>query len=190
MATSKGSGSHRTDTTAPLADTSGEDFAIDWTKVGAADPAEQQLAVPETPDPIKQLLDHARANMMDEDEDTEEVYARMAAQLMAATTADEVFDSQDSTKADTILGIPVWVTEVSIRESDEEFAEGLGYFAVVKGIRSDKRSECAISCGGWSVVMELIRIHMLGELPQMMVFRKKERKTKRGYYPLYISRPM
>lgn len=190
MAERKATGAHATRAADPLTDTS-TDTDTSWLDgMGAADPSTQQVAVPSAEDPIKQLLDYARANMMDEDEDTDEVYARMAAQLMAATTADEVIDAQDSTKAENILGIPIWCTDVKVRESDEEFAEGLGYFAIVKGIRSDKREECTVSCGGWSVVMELIRIHMLGELPYMIVLRKKDRKTKRGYYPLYVGRPM
>lgn len=174
----------------PLQDTS-NDEGTDWLGAAPHNPDAQQLATtPDLSDPVKVLLDYARANMMDDEEDTEAVYARMAAQLLQANTADEVFDSQDSTKAETVLGIPIWCTDVKVRESDEEFTEGLGYFAIIKGVRSDKRTECVISCGGWSVVMELIRIHMLHDLPQMMVVRQKPRKTKRGFYPLYIGRPM
>lgn len=189
MTESKAKSSTRHAATPPLADTSG-DTGDTWLEgLSTMDPADQQLAVPDASDPIKALLDYARANMMEEETDTEAVYARMAAQLMAANSVDEVLDTQDSTKAETILNIPIWVTSVTVQESDEEFAEGVGYFVIIKGIRSDRRTEVAVSCGGWSVFMELVRIHMLNDLPQMLCIRQKKRKTKNGYYPLFIGRP-
>lgn len=190
MAERKSSGSHSAAEALGLKDTSNE-TADEWLDgLKPADPADQGLAVVDLSDPVRQLLDYARANMMNEEEDTEEVYARMAAQIMRANTADEVIDAQESTKAEHILNIPIWCTSIVVQESDEEFAEGVGLFAIVKGVRSDRREEVAVSCGGWSVVMEAIRIHMLGELPYMLTIRQKKRKTKRGFYPLYIGRPM
>ena len=190
MAERKASGSHSAKDALGLQDTSDE-TGTDWLDgLKPADPADQGLAVVDLSDPVRQLLDYARAHMMAEEEDTEEVYARMAAQILRANTADEVIDAQDSTKAENILNIPIWCTSITAQDSDEEFAEGVGLFIIVKGIRSDRREEVAVACGGWSVVMEGIRIHMLNELPYMLTIRQKKRKTKRGFYPLYIGRPM
>lgn len=190
MAERKSSGSHSAAEALGLKDTSSE-TGTDWLDgLKPADPADQGLAVPDLSDAIQQLLNYARENMMAPEEDTAEVYARMAAQIMRANSVDEVIDAQDSTKAEQILNIPIWVSDIFAQDSDEEFAEGVGLFIIVKGVRSDRREEVTVSCGGWSVVMEGIRIHMLNELPQMLTIRQKKRKTKRGFYPLYIGRPM
>lgn len=154
------------------------------------DPSMQGMVQSSTLPAMDQMIAWMAGHLVEEEEDTMEVYRRMAEQLHKAASVDAVLNGGETTGAEKVIGIPLWIDRVEYQEADEAYQDGLPYFAILRVRRSDTREEDVVTVGAVGVVMQIVELHMRGAFPLVLCIRQKTRRTKKGHYPLYIGPPM
>lgn len=115
------------------------------------------------------------------EEDPDEVRRRIEAQLLSATSLDELLGERSLTPGKTFVNKPFEARGVSWRHSDIE-GEGLPFYAIIEAVTPDGEL-LQISCGARSVVQKLAIMESRGWLPAWV--RIVEGKTTpSGYKPL------
>jgi len=105
--------------------------------------------------------------------------------ILNAKSWDELDDPWNSARADALLNVELRIDSLTRRPSS--FADGLGIFLVVHGIRMDTKEPAVWTTGSVGTVAQLVKAYMLGALPLYAVLRQAERPTERGYYPHHLE---
>lgn len=167
------------------------------TKLSVSDPSTQQVDIftPVDDDGRKAItMEDAIAWMNKhyvEEDDSDAAIERISLDILNAETADEVLSTGQTTKAEAVFNIPLLVTDVKYQVSDEEYQEdSIGWYVILYVRRSDTREDDVVSTGARSVVLQAVRLHMLGAFPRVVKIQQSKRKSKRGRYPIRMTLPV
>lgn len=111
----------------------------------------------------------------------------ITAQIMNATTLDEILADSGLVESEEILGVPIQIWDFKVNESD--YAQGLPFYLVIKCIRQDTMSDILVSCGSWKVVGQLLAMKQRGMLPAIVKLHRREKATRNGYHPMALIAP-
>jgi len=115
-------------------------------------------------------------------ETDEERAERQLSAILTAETAEDIFAVNIVLKAEQVLGHRLRVDTLRTAESDYE--EGPDFYLVWDCFDETVGKAITVECGAADVVVKLARATQLGLLPIIMIIRKKDKATKRGFFPL------
>lgn len=124
----------------------------------------------------------AQQNLPEPDDD---VMARIAAQVLAAETPDDLDTpwSQEGMREFFHVPLRVW----SVRWADSEYEEGPPIFIIVEADRMDTGEPIVTTCGAEAVMAQLIKAHMAGWLPLDVKPTPARKPTKSGNMPYHLE---
>lgn len=117
--------------------------------------------------------------------DPEESSRAILARILMSETADEVIASREVTHAGDILGEGISIEGVKWQRSDHQQASSC--YAVLTATSLNDARPMTITCGGRNVMMQLLKLRMLGAFPQRAMIQKSRKPTSNGYYPLWLE---
>ena len=125
------------------------------------------------------------------EETSEEIAQRMVSQVFAAETAEEILSAGAATHVRDVLDQPFRLVDVDWQVSafkEEKDAEGnavgLPVFAVIKAVDTNG-APVTLTTGAFMPCAQVYRMQQQGVLSDIPVkFVKRDRPTKRGFYPI------
>jgi hypothetical protein len=121
------------------------------------------------------------------DADTAAAMEDMIRQVLASATPDQVLAEQMSVPVENILGKTIEITGIRIGETD--FVDGFPYYALVDCKYGNPVQNHVVTVGAFKVMAQLYALSRLNAWPQTVVFKKAEKATKAGFYPISLTRP-
>lgn len=142
----------------------GQEEIPEW---AVASPTDQQVAVYtdhyqaqyRRPLQPNELLAYVAGQINSYEDDDPRIAMEIAAQVVAATTVDEVLGGVDTTKGKEILDTIIEVNALKFVMSSEP--GGCPYFALISARDTSTNEHHTISVGGWRLVLQLGQIHYL-----------------------------
>lgn len=122
---------------------------------------------------------------MMEQNDPEESARAILARILMSETADDVLKSRDVTHAQDILGEAIQVDSVTWQRSDHQQASSC--YVVMHGKSLNDDRSMVITCGGRNVMMQLLKLDMIGAFPVKVRIEKSRKATANGYWPLWME---
>jgi hypothetical protein len=130
---------------------------------------------------LRQFADMARVLPTAE----EDASMSIVAQILQATTVQELDAPWNDTDGEALIGVTFEAQAVTVHQSD--YADGLGVFLRVEGVRLDNGEVISFSTGSVSTVAQLVRAYVIKAFPFVCEIVKAERPTKKGYFPLHLK---
>ena len=149
------------------------------TEVVASTPTAREVAL--RTETMRQFADMARVLPTAEGDASMSIVA----QILAATTVEELDAPWNDTDGDELVGVTFEAQSVTAHQSD--YADGLGVFLRVEGVRLDNGEVVSFSTGSVSTVAQLVKAYVSGWFPFVVEIVKAERPTKKGYFPLHLK---
>jgi hypothetical protein len=118
-------------------------------------------------------------------EDPEAFEMRQLQAVMHATTAEEILNAGVITKADAVIGHRLTIHTVRAGESDYE--DGPDFYLFLEGYDGTDRRDVTVECGAADVVVKLARMAQLGLLPVTLRLHRKEKATRKGFFPIFAE---
>lgn len=115
-------------------------------------------------------------------EDPSVIAARIDAQILEASSVEELFGDREVIHGRDYLNKPFRLFDVEWRPSDIE-GEGLPFYAVFHIVTLDGETK-VLTTGARSVLMKAAKAQMEGWLPLDVKLVQSEKKTESGYQPL------
>lgn len=134
------------------------------------------------------LIEWCATRESEDDSTTADAMEQMIADILTAESVEDVLSEQLTVPVEKILGIPVQINGVRVGRT--EFADGFPFYALLDCQYGQGMKPHVVSCGAFKVMAQLARMDMLAEWPQVVVFKKAEKPTKQGYYPIALTRPI
>lgn len=131
------------------------------------------------------LLEYLRTRTEGVEDESAAVWESIASEIFSATTADEVLSGGTVMGAEDVLDVPLVLHRVEYRASD--MADGIPYYAVLHVTHHGSDKPFVLTCGGVRVVMQVVKLELLGALPYVIVFKEAAKPTKNGYRPLRLE---
>lgn len=121
----------------------------------------------------------AQDMLRNDDDSNADVMARIANELAAAETVDDVLEGGSTTEVDAVLDVPLTIRDFILRPSDLPGMFDVNAFAVIDAVREDTGEVIVISCGGHNVMVALCRIDQLKGFPvEHVAFREAGRALR------------
>lgn len=166
----------------------------EWATGGVAPAASSEVAlrgqgaeIAETGGPaLKSLLDWLVQEATETDEDTFAGLESIVAQMLSAESPEDVLREQAPVSGKNFVDVPFTCHGFKLREGDYE--EGAPFYAVLDVEIGSPPERRVITCGGWTVLAQLMKLRQLGDWPLVMKFTAK--KTQKGYQALRLQMPM
>lgn len=117
--------------------------------------------------------------------DETEMAERQLAAVMTATTAEEVLQANQITKAEEVLDHRLRV--VGVRAGVSEYENGPDFYLFIECIDERDDQFKTIECGAADVVVKVARLAQLGLLPVTLKIHRKDKATKAGFFPLFAE---
>lgn len=105
----------------------------------------------------------------------------IAERIMQADTVEAVYDQVEPTKARELFEVPLEVYGLRLHESDYE--GGLKGYAAIDCANLKTGERLIVTCGGSTVLTQLIKTWLLEAFPVRIRFHRKDKPTRRGFYP-------
>jgi hypothetical protein len=115
-------------------------------------------------------------------EDPSVIAARIDAQILSASSVEELFGEREVIHARDYLNKPFRLLDVEWRPSSIE-GEGLPFFAVMHIANMDGEP-AVLTTGARSVLLKVAKAQKEGWLPLEVRIVQSEKKTENGYQPL------
>lgn len=167
----------------------------DMTVAKAATDADvQAYTVPSTGEVIPMgpasmaLIEWCASMVTEDDNSTAAAMEAMIAAVMNSDTPDEVLAERMTVPVEKVLGIPVQINGVRMAHTD--MADGFPFYALLDVQYGQGMRPHVISIGAFKVMAQLYGLSKLAEWPQVVVFKKSDRPTKAGFYPISMVRPL
>lgn len=132
---------------------------------------------------IQWCADHVEEN----DESQAAAMNAIMERVLSSTTPDQVLAEELSVPVDRVLNRPIQIERVRIGETD--FADGFPYYAIMDVIYGNPPERHVVTVGAFKVMAQLVKLAQLDAFPQVVMFRKAEKPTKAGFYPISMVRP-
>lgn len=110
----------------------------------------------------------------------------MIARVLNSTTPDEILGEDLTVKVDDILGQVVLVTGVRIGMT--EFQDGFPFYALIDCEYGNPRVSHVVTVGAFKVLAQLFALDRVAEYPYTVKFKRAEKPTRAGYYPISLVR--
>lgn len=161
------------------------------------DPADQEVAVfsAKTADQYRrklrpeELVQWAASQITSYEEDDPRMVMEIAAQIVQASTVDEVLGKPETTKGREILDTILEVNAIKFTMSTEP--KGCPYFAVLSVRNTKTGTPDVVSVGGWRLVLQLAQLHyMCAQLPassEYLVDKDAPNAIAPETYPIYFK---
>ncbi len=118
-------------------------------------------------------------------EDPATIAARIDAQILSASSVEELFGEREVIHARDYLNKPFRLLDVEWRPSDIE-GDGLPFFAVMH-IATMDGEPAVLTTGARSVLLKVAKAQKEGWLPLEVRLVQSEKKTASGYQPLDLA---
>lgn len=121
-------------------------------------------------------------SVSEDDGDRAAAMEAMMQRVIDGESTEDVLAESTTIDADQTLGRPVTIYGVRIAQT--EYAEGFPFYALLDATigGSDRRE--TISVGAFKVMAQLYRLSQLAEWPQTVMFKRSEKRTKAGFFPI------
>lgn len=121
------------------------------------------------------------------DGDTAAAMEAMVARVLAGESADEILSEEMTVKVDSILDKTILIHGIRIGET--EFTEGFPFYALVDVTLGGEDRHQQVTVGAFKVMAQLYALDKLAEFPVVAMFKKADKPTRGGYYPISLTRP-
>lgn len=128
----------------------------------------------------------ARA-MPDQEESSEQAAIDIMAQVLSATSVDEVLSNLEAVGLRERLDRPMTLMNLRFNRSDYE--EGNPFYALLEVAYPGETERELLTTGAKKIVAQVFRLAQLGAFPVEVVARQSTRPTKAGYYPIRLEKP-
>ncbi len=120
--------------------------------------------------------------------DPAEVSREIVAQLLAATSDEELELKGSTSWRDELMERPIEIRGFRWRKSD--YAEGAPVYVLVQGVDlTTGEYHAAISCGSYNVLAQLSNLARRGQIPgAVWSLAKADKPTANGFYPLWLTK--
>jgi hypothetical protein len=126
-------------------------------------------------------------NVSEDDESQAAAMEAIMARVLSSTTPDQVLSEELSVPVDRVLNRPIQIQGVRIGQTD--FADGLPYYAILDCVYGNPPEPHVVTVGAFKVMAQLYALARLNQWPQVVMFKKAEKPTKSGFYPISMVRP-
>jgi hypothetical protein len=128
-----------------------------------------------------------------EETDEEDPSLAVVKSILLAATSDEVFAAMNVLSVKDLVGEePGGRTNVfeihGATPLKSTYEEGASCFAVIRAFDLAEQTPVTLSCGGRAVQAAILAHIVHGWLPVRVVFTRRRKATRRGFYPLNMER--
>lgn len=117
--------------------------------------------------------------------DPEEGARAIVARILSAESADDVLSISSVTHAQEILQVPLEIFRVKWQRGT--FEEGTTCYVVLSAVVIETGERVTITCGGTNVMVQLVKMGIIGAFPFKARITKSIKATARGFYPLWLE---
>lgn len=117
----------------------------------------------------------------------EDIQRQIVSQLLNAESDEELEQFGNSIGWATLEGVPIRIMGFVWRPSELE--EGAPVYVVVHGERLDTAENVILTTGGYNILAQLSNLARRGRFPAIRELKVSEKKTKKGFNPLWLVTP-
>lgn len=114
--------------------------------------------------------------------DPAEIAERLALDVLKAESLEAIFASASMLSADDVAGIPLRV--LGVQWNPSAFGAGPSFYAVLDCVDDATQESRTVGCGSVLVLAQLIRVQELRLFPITITFKRRDRATAAGFYPI------
>lgn len=126
-------------------------------------------------------------NVSEDDESNAAVMEDIMRRVLESETPDQVLAESLPVKVETILNKPIQLRGVRIGETD--FQDGFPYYAILDCVYGNPPSPHVVTVGAFKVMAQLYVLAKMNQWPQVVMFKRSDKATKSGYWPISMVRP-
>lgn len=147
--------------------------------------AEYNAGILDSAPGVREAFREMLLHVPEPDPDADQATIKIVAQILAAQTAGDLDKPWDSDGMRHHFDQMLTVRSITRRPSD--YTGGLGAYLGCDCILNETGEEQFITCGSVSCVAQLVRAHTLQVLPLIVIPRKANKPTPKGYWPYHLE---
>jgi hypothetical protein len=113
---------------------------------------------------------------------------RIISEVLQSETPDEVLRQKLPVHARDILNRPMALNGFRVIEGDYEDAV-IPFYLALEVTYGNPPEPHVVTCGGLTMLAQIKVLDDIGDWPQVIEIRQKDKPTKKGYHPLRLHRP-
>lgn len=121
-----------------------------------------------------------------DDDDSFAAMEAMVRRVLASDTPDQVLSEERVVPVQEILGKTIQINGLRIGATD--FAEGFPYYALLDCQWGQPMEAHVVTVGAFKVMAQIYALSMMGEWPQVVMFKESDKPTKAGNRPISLVR--
>lgn len=133
----------------------------------------------------KDVAEFASGKFMEGSDDPERTALLITAQILNATTPEEVLSSSEAIGLRQHLDQPFELISVDFQRS--EFEQGQPFYTVMHAVDPASGEKLVLTTGARKITAQVFQLARKDWLPQVVVCKQATRPTRDGYYPLRLE---